>query len=107
MTVCFPSTFLSLDIGRVTTWSGSGLVTKFHIGDGREVTVFLITLFLQCHGEECTILFRDPCSEGYNCTLDNPERSFITGGSGHCRSPNETIEGHDNVDGHPEIHSFI
>ncbi|XP_037570823.1 single insulin-like growth factor-binding domain protein-2 [Dermacentor silvarum] len=60
-----------------------------------------------CPGEECTILFRDSCTDGYNCTLDNPERSFLTGGSGHCRSPNETIEGHDNVDGHPEIHSFI
>ncbi|XP_075557289.1 uncharacterized protein LOC142589646 [Dermacentor variabilis] len=59
----------------------------------------------KCPGEECTNLFRDPCSEGHRCTLDNPGELFQTGGKGHCRSLNETATGHDHHDGHHEDHS--
>ncbi|XP_075559385.1 8.6 kDa transglutaminase substrate-like [Dermacentor variabilis] len=39
-----------------------------------------------CPNEECTALFQDTCSEGYRCVLDDAERSFDNGGTGHCRA---------------------
>ncbi|KAL1438464.1 hypothetical protein MTO96_048076 [Rhipicephalus appendiculatus] len=38
-----------------------------------------------CPNEECNSMFRDHCSEGHHCVLDNPERSFENGGTGHCK----------------------
>uniref|UniRef100_A0A0C9RW50 Putative insulin-like growth factor binding protein-related protein 6 long n=1 Tax=Amblyomma americanum TaxID=6943 RepID=A0A0C9RW50_AMBAM len=47
-----------------------------------------------CPNEECTRLFRDPCSEGHHCVLDNPEERFETGGKGHCRPRPDAEAGH-------------
>ncbi|XP_077527708.1 uncharacterized protein LOC144139126 [Haemaphysalis longicornis] len=47
-----------------------------------------------CPGEECTRPFRDPCSDGHHCILDNTEERFETGGKGHCRPKQAEDEGH-------------
>uniref|UniRef100_A0A6M2E224 Putative metastriate insulin growth factor binding protein n=1 Tax=Amblyomma tuberculatum TaxID=48802 RepID=A0A6M2E224_9ACAR len=39
----------------------------------------------KCPGEECRRLFRNPCSVGYHCVLDDPEKRILPGGRGHCK----------------------
>ncbi|XP_049523376.1 uncharacterized protein LOC125945541 [Dermacentor silvarum] len=44
----------------------------------------------KCPNEVCTSLPRDPCTDGYHCTLDVADQHFATGSTGHCRPHNET-----------------
>ncbi|XP_077526657.1 uncharacterized protein LOC144138314 [Haemaphysalis longicornis] len=39
----------------------------------------------KCANETCNSLSKEVCEENYQCTLDNPEENFATGGVGHCR----------------------